>query len=291
MEEIKKLTIKDKLYPPKLLDIKNHPKVIYYAGDIRLLDKNILAIVGSRACSEYGRRIANQFAKEISKKNICIISGLALGIDIAAHLGAMKEQGKTIAVLGGGIKNVYPPENREFLSQILKNGGLVISEYPENAEANNANFPKRNRIISAISDGVLVVEAEKRSGSNITARLAKEQHKKLYCIPSNIDSINGVGTNLLIQKGAKMVINKNDILEDFHLENLNNQPIKISEIEDEYQEIYQLFNKGPIHINRISKTLKMPVGELSKKLLILELKGMLQKVNSNEYIKVGENYE
>lgn len=284
MNEIKKINIKDSIYPKKLLDIASPPKNLYLMGDINLLNKNIVAIVGSRACSEYGRRVANKFSRELASKDICIISGLALGIDISAHLGAMKEKGKTIAVLGGGLKNIYPPENREFLFQILQNGGLVLSEYSENEEAKTTNFPKRNRLISGLSDGVLLVEAEKRSGSTITAKFAKQQNKKLYCIPSNIDSINGFGTNLLIQQGAKLVIESNDILQDFNL-NITDKEKSI-EIEEKYISLYNLINNVPTNINFISRSLNKPISELSKGLLMLELKGAIKKINSNEYIKI-----
>ena len=291
MYEIKKINIKDNIYPKKLLDISSPPKNLYYIGDINLLKKNIIAIVGSRACSEYGRIVAKKISRELAREDICIISGLALGIDISAHLGAMKEIGKTIAVLGGGLKNIYPPENREYLFQILKNGGLVITEYSEDEETNSSNFPKRNRIISGLSDGVLLVEAEKRSGTTITAKFAKQQNKTLYCIPSNIDSINGVGTNLLLQQGAKLVLESNDILNDFELKNSKKIESKKVELEDEYKELYNLFNDNPININIISRKLNRTVNELAKDLLTLELKGIIKKVNSNEYIKVGDNNE
>lgn len=180
-------------YPKQLLKIKDYPKTLYAIGNTTLLNKkNILAIVGSRACTAYGRNVATSFASELSKKDICIISGLAIGIDGASHYGALEHKGKTIAVLGCGLNHIYPKENEWLFHKILLNGGCAISEYPPDVEANMSNFPKRNRIISGISSGVLVVEAHYRSGSAITAKYAKEQGKNVYAIPSNIDSTNGV---------------------------------------------------------------------------------------------------
>ena len=289
MKEIQEITIKDKNYPKKLLNISGVPKKLYCLGNISLLEKTIIAIVGSRACSEYGRIVASKFAKELSKQNVCIISGLAVGIDIAAHMEAIKYKGKTIAVLGGGLKDIYPPENREFLLQIIKNGGLAISEYSNEQETKNTNFPKRNRIISGLADGVLLVEAGKRSGSTITARYAKEQKKEVYCIPSNIDSTNGMGTNLLIQNGAKLTISSEDILRNLNIKEDSNYK-KI--IDEKYNYLINLFEENKaVNINSLSKQTKTNIGKLSEDLLMLELDGVIKQINSNEYIKIGDSNE
>lgn len=164
------LKITDTKYPKRLLDIKNPPKQLYVKGNVELLNNDSLAIVGSRKCTSYGIKYAKEFASKISKNNITIVSGLAIGIDAVAHDFSKNFKGKTIAVVGCGLDKIYPEENTELFKQILENEGCIISEYPPDEEVNMKNFPKRNRIISGISKGILVVEATFRSGSTITAR-------------------------------------------------------------------------------------------------------------------------
>lgn len=206
-------------YPRKLLQIKEYPQQLYCIGNTDLLNhEKIVAIVGSRDCSEYGRKYARIFASELAKRDICIISGLALGIDAAAHFGASTETGKTIAVLGGGLNDIYPKENEWLYNKILQENGCIITEYSNIENTNKANFPKRNRIISGIADAVLVIEASKRSGSRITARYAKEQGKKVYCIPHSLDSINIAGIRELIMDGAKVVTSANQLISDLYSE-------------------------------------------------------------------------
>ena len=166
--EILKSTNKD--YPSKLLKIKDYPKTIYVEGNLDLFNKKSVAIVGSRGCSEYGKSQAERFAKELSKLGICIISGLALGIDTVAHINSMCEEGKTIAVIASGLNKIYPPENKVVAEKIIQNGGLILSEWEPNEDIDMSRFPKRNRIISGLADVILVIEAKYRSGSTITAR-------------------------------------------------------------------------------------------------------------------------
>ena len=167
---MKIIKITDIKYPKRLLEIKNPPKQLYVEGNEKLLNNDSLAIVGSRNCTSYGIKYAKEFASEISKNNITIVSGLAIGIDSVAHAFSKDSNGKTIAVMGCGLDKIFPKENKELFNQILENNGCIISEYPPNTEINTKNFPKRNRIISGISLGVLVIEAAYRSGSTITAR-------------------------------------------------------------------------------------------------------------------------
>lgn len=203
MEYIK-IDFKDKRYPKKLLDINDFPKELYVAGNIDLLNKEqTVAIIGSRDCTEYGRKYATLFAEELSKKDICIVSGMAIGIDAAAHIGAVTKKGRTIAVLGGGFNKIFPKENEWLFHKILANEGCIITEYAKDVEASKETFPIRNRIVSGLSKVVLVVEAEARSGTSITAALAKKQGRIVCCLPSNIDSKCGIGTNRLIKSRCK----------------------------------------------------------------------------------------
>lgn len=181
--------------------------------------QKIVAIVGSRNCSEYGRKYANIFASELAKRGICVISGMAIGIDTSAHCGAMHEVGKTIAVLGGGFKYIYPSQNIWLYNNIIDVGGCIITEYEENEETKMSNFPKRNRLISGLADAVLVIEAEHRSGSKITATYAKIQKKKVYCIPVSLDQKNSSGINELLTDGAKIVTTPRQLIEDLYGKN------------------------------------------------------------------------
>ena len=213
--KIIKIDVEDEKYPQRLLRTKNFPTEIYAIGDIELLNaRNTIGIVGTRKCTEYGRRVANEFGKELSSKGICIISGLAMGIDGIAHNVAIEEQGKTIAVLGCGLNYIYPPENEWLFHKILEKGGCIISEYPTNTKPEKSHFPSRNRIISGLSDAALVVEANYRSGSSITAKYAKKEGKVVYAIPNTIYATEGIGTNRLIREGAVLVTKPEQIIEN-----------------------------------------------------------------------------
>lgn len=293
------------LYPKRLLKISKAPKMLYAIGNINLLNKDLtLGIVGSRDCTQYGIKCANDFSKEISKKDICIISGMAIGIDTASHIGALNQKGKTIAVLGSGLNNIYPEENEWLFHKILQKGGCIITEYKPDVEPESKNFPKRNRIVSGLSDAILVVEAEYRSGTSITAKLAKQQGKTIYCIPSNIYSSVGVGTNKLIKQGANLVTEPNEILEDLEKINISkkaNQKI-ISEksmklnknditknnkrnlnIDEQYMTIYKIISEGPIHINDICKKENKDISQITPILTMLELQGHIQQIAANQF--------
>lgn len=213
--DIKIINISDDNYPAKLKNIYAPPITIFAKGDISLLNSKSIAIVGSREPSKYGIYVAEKFSTELSKEGITIISGLAKGIDTFAHIGALSSFGKTIAVLGSGIDVVYPKENAKYYREISEKG-LIISEYIVGTAPESKNFPQRNRIISGLSDGVLVVEARKNSGTMITTDFALEQGKELYVIPGNITSNLSAGTNNLIKEGAKLVTDVYEILEDLN---------------------------------------------------------------------------
>lgn len=177
------ITINDQEYPEKLKNIDNPPICLYCIGNKKILNRKSISIVGSRECSDYGKNMASGFAYLLAKKNVIVISGLAKGIDSAAHIGTMQANGKTIAVIGTGIDLVYPKENKDLMEEIIKNDGLIISEYPIGTKPNKENFPRRNRLISGLSDGVLVIEAREKSGALITVDYALEQGKNIYVVP------------------------------------------------------------------------------------------------------------
>lgn len=213
--KIKEISIFDKEYPEFLKNIYDPPMKLYVAGDYTILTSFKIAIIGCRKCSEYGRMCATKFASELAQNNTVIVSGLAKGVDGFAHSACINNGGKTIAVVGSGLDVIYPKENSLLYKRIIETGGAIISEYPLGTKPLKYHFPARNRIISAISDGVLVVEAKEKSGTLITVDFALDQGKNVFVIPGNINSENSRGTNNLIKEGAKLVENVGDIFEEY----------------------------------------------------------------------------
>ncbi len=201
-------------YPPLLKQIPDAPLVLYLRGDVKLLSQYAVSMVGSRRSSAYGSSVAHRLAHDLAQRQLVIVSGLARGIDSASHRGALEAKGKTLAVLGSGIDVVYPRENRKLAEEICKSGA-VISEFPLGTGPHPENFPIRNRIISGLSLGVIVVEAAEYSGSLITARLALEQNREVYAVPGNITTAQSFGPNHLIKQGAKLVDQWMDVIEEF----------------------------------------------------------------------------
>ena len=208
------ITIYDKEYPDKLKNIYDPPISLYIKGDKTILGNSSISIIGCRKCTRYGESVSEKFAYNLSLNNINIVSGLARGIDTYAHMGALAAKGKTVAVVGNGLDSIYPPENRAVFEKIIEAGGAVISEYVIGTKPLAKNFPERNRIISGISNGIVVVEAKEKSGTLITVDFGLEQGRDIYVIPGNIDSPNSYGTNRLIKEGAKLVTTPEEILED-----------------------------------------------------------------------------
>lgn len=207
-----KIDLNSKYYPEKLKNINGKPRELYCLGNLELLNYKSIAVIGSRNYSNYGKRAAMEFSYNLAKENICIVSGMARGIDSFAHEATLKAKGKTIAVLGSGLDVIYPKENIKLYEDIIKNDGLIISEYPLGTPPRKQNFPARNRIISGLSDGVLVIEARKNSGTNITVDFALEQGKDVFVIPGDIYSKTSDGTNFLIKEGAIPVTSFKDII-------------------------------------------------------------------------------
>lgn len=207
----------DNNYPEKLRNIYTPPTKLYLLGEEKILNKPSIAIIGCRQASDYGKTVAFRFAYELAKRGIVIVSGLARGIDSCGHLGAVKAKGKTAAVLGSGFSHIYPAENKNLCKDILQNGGCILTEYEPSSKPEKYHFPARNRLISGLSEGVLVVEAKEKSGTLITVDYALEQGKDVFIIPGNITSSNSYGTNDLIKQGAKLVTNVEDILEEIKI--------------------------------------------------------------------------
>ena len=259
-------------------------------GNKEILNNKGIAIIGSRDCTEEGKQNARLFSSNIAKSGFSVISGMAKGIDATAHSGALEVKGKTIAVLGCGPKCIFPPENRYIYETILKMGGAIVSEYPGSTRAESERFRQRNRIISGLSLGVLVIEAEYRSGTTITARFAKEQGRDVFCIPNSITNKKGRGTNILLQKGAKLVLQPKEIIEGYTGEKA--KQISIEELEEnkkseityangikeEYKELYSFLAKG-FGINEIIINTGINLQELYEMLFLMEIDGIIKNVN------------
>lgn len=212
---IEEISIKNNKYPNQLKNIYDPPAKLYVLGNMSILNQRNFAIVGSRKATQYGKKIAMQISKELAENGLNVVSGLAIGIDSYAHLGCLqvKDAGKTIAVLGSGLDVIYPKENRKLAEQIINSGGCIISEYPIGSKIEKNNFPQRNRIISGLSEGILVVEASQKSGALITAEFGAEQGKEVFAVPGDINKEQSEGCNLLIKDGANVVTSSQDIID------------------------------------------------------------------------------
>lgn len=276
---MKIIKLHEDIFPQNLKKIKNTPNKIYVEGNEELLNKKSLAIVGTRSPTEYGKKVAFNFAKELSNENICIISGLADGIDSYAHLGAKSGKGRTIAVLGCGFNHIYPEHNLKLYKEILEEGGCIVSEYEPEEKYKSEYFPARNRIISGLAMGVLIVEGRYRSGSSITARLAIEQNKEVFCIPSNIDSKTGYVPNEYIKNGAHLVACIEDILEYFP------KAKEEMQLTPEYLEIYKYMSKIPITVDELARLTDLSVASVNERLMLMEIEGLIKNV-SGGYVVV-----
>ncbi|MBC7869976.1 MAG: DNA-protecting protein DprA [Chitinophagaceae bacterium] len=280
------LTFNDNDYPTTLKAIDDAPAVLYIRGVLTPTDDLALSVVGTRKATQYGRDVAHDLSKRLAQQGITIISGLAQGIDSAAHLGALAGGGRTIAILGCGVDVIYPRENRELAQKIIADGALV-SEFPIGTQPISSNFPRRNRIVSGMALGVLVIEAPEGSGALITAELAAEQGREVFAVPGNILNPMSRGTNRLIQDGAKLVMQAEDILNELSVAYTNTQTREKTEqiIPANATEaaILNVLNADPIHIDDIARLCSLSIPELSSTLTILELKGLAQMVGHMQY--------
>ena len=282
------IELENKLYPKILKNIKKVPKKLYINGNLDILNSNCIAIVGSRKNTKYGEKWCKKFAQEFIKYNLTIVSGMALGIDKIAHKTAIRNGGKTIAVLPSGLENIYPEENLELYNEIILNGGCVISEYEPKINASSKNFLERNRIVSGLSLGTVVIEAAYRSGTSVTAKIAKEQGRDVFCIPGSLDNPKSIGTNNLIKEFAKIVTSPKDVINNYnflHKIEVNSNTLVEEQIPEEYKKIYSLITDIPININDIAKKSLLELREVSSKLTMLELDGKVVKLPGNMYIR------
>ncbi|NQS99519.1 MAG: DNA-protecting protein DprA [Candidatus Omnitrophica bacterium] len=292
--QIETLSIRDKDYPTNLKYIFDPPQTLYIKGRMIPEDNIAIAIVGSRRASSYGLKNAQDLSFQLASKGITIISGLARGVDSAAHRAALQAGGRTIAVLGSGLNKLYPSENKELSEQVAK-AGAVISEFPMETPPYRQNFPRRNRIISGLSLGVVVVEAARKSGALITANLGLEQGREIFAFPGKIDSLTSCGTHGLIKEGAKLVESSEDVIEE--LEALKflqiNQPESRTKTEveldlpEEEKHIYVCLGCEPLHIDQIIQRSNFSYGKLLTSLLRLQHRRLVKELPGKLFVKAG----
>ena len=289
---IKVLSFRDADYPSRLKEIYDYPPILYVKGSLLPSDEWCLAVVGTRRATVYGRQAAEEIVTDLARNKITIVSGLARGIDSIAHKSALEASGRTIAVFGCGLDTVYPAEHASLARDIIANGA-VISEFPLGTEPRKENFPMRNRIMSGLSLGVLMVEAGETSGAMITARLALEQNREVFAVPGSILSITSRGTNHLIQEGAKLVRDYTDILEELNLTAVAHQ-MEVKEIipaSDTESLLLKQLGVEPIHIDEVCRSSGLPTSVVSSTLAMMELKGLVKQVGAMNYVLSREARE
>jgi len=285
MDEIKTINIQDKNYPKLLKEIKDPPEILYVRGEI-LPDDSFFAVVGTRMASSYGKQVALEIAGDLAEAGLTIVSGMAPGIDTFCHQATLERKGRTIAVLGTGLdeKSIYPQSNLKLAEKILKTGGALISEYPPGTPGSKFTFPQRNRIISGLSLGVLVVEAKQKSGALITAHHAFSQNRKVFAVPGPIHSSNSKGPHYLIKKGAKLAENANDILRELNLPFPRFHLGKEIKGENEGENlILGVLKEGALDVDKIIEKTNLPASKVASTLAILEIKGKVRNLGGNIY--------
>ena len=293
------IKFEDRGFPKKLRKIENPPNEIYVEGNKEILNNNLIAVIGSRSYTTYGEKWCKKFCKDLLEVNLNIVSGMAIGIDSIAHKASIMANVPTVAVLPSGLDNIYPMENIELYNKIISKGGVVISEYEPKTEASSNKFIERNRIVAGLSIGVLVVEAAYRSGTSITAGIARSQEKPVFCIPGNLENSKSVGTNRLIQEGAILVTSAEDIISkyDFLYKIKENYKIKkeiktegkkdLKEkegiLDERYRKIYELIPNEGINVNDIVSLNNLGFSQVMEAITMLEVMGKIKRKAGNKY--------
>jgi DNA processing protein len=287
-EGINLLTFKDKAYPKLLLEIPKFPPVLYYKGQMQNSDELCIAIVGTRKITNYGRVVINKIVEPLVQTGAVIVSGMAFGVDAAAHEIAIKQTSRTIAVLGGGLdeQSLYPKHHRLLAKQIIDAGGALISEYPISTPNFKQNFVARNRIISGLCLATIVIECDLKSGTLITARHALDQNRQVYAVPGPIYSPQSMGPNNLLKMGAKPITDASDILNDLNLTSLPTQVQSKQLLGDSKEEniLLQLIKHEPILVNELIKQSKLDAGSVTSALTFLEMKGQIRNLGGQQYV-------
>lgn len=286
-EKIKIITFKDKNYPKLLKEIYNPPALLYVRGEIKDEDEFALAVVGTRKMTSYGKQVIPDIVSTLARNKITIISGLALGCDTLVHETSLRAGGRTIAVIGSGLdkESIYPYSNKP-LAEKIEAQGAVISEFPCGSLPLRQNFPARNRIISGLALGTLVVEAPENSGALLTARAALEQNRDVFAIPQNIYNRTAAGPNNLIKMGAKLITSAEDILNELNLKSASSfiESKKITPDTAEEAKILEVLSKEPLHIDKIVQKTKMETRQVTSTLTLMEMKGKVRNLGALNYV-------
>lgn len=290
-------------YPKSLAETYDPPPVLYFRGQLPVNEMNAVAVVGSRRCTAYGREMTNRIATGLAQSGVCVFSGLARGIDGTAHRAALDAGGCTVAVVGGGLDSIYPAEHERMAVEMVEKGGAVVSEYPVGVRPKPEHFPRRNRVISGLTRGVVVVEAARKSGAMLTVKWALEQDREVFAVPGSALSVNSEGPNWLIQQGAKLTTSHMDVLEELSITpplaepaTENGEPVqgelgvdslarKDNGTDIEYRVHGHLTSVGaPCHADEISRSTSIPVSEVTSALSVLGLKGLVDEVGPMTYL-------
>ena len=285
-KKIRLISFNDEEYPKLLKEIPNPPMVLYILGEFLPQDQMAIAVVGTRKYSVYGKQVAQELVGNLVRANLTIVSGLALGIDALAHKTTVDHAGRTIAVLACGLDSIYPASNRMIAQEILQNNGAIISEMPLGTPPLKHHFPYRNRIISGMSLGTVVIEAASDSGSLITAQHALDQNRQVFAVPGSIFNPGSVGPNNLLKMGAKAVTSAADILEELNLEGVQTQLITQEIIGDNEEEemILKFLRREPTHVDLVVKSSGLPAATVAATLMIMEMKGKVRNLGANQYV-------
>lgn len=279
---------KSKYFPDKLKQLEKCPEQIYVQGNRKILSEFSLAVIGSRNSSILGKIVAQDISEELARNNIIITSGLARGIDTIAHMACVKNDAKTIAVLGGGHNKIYPSENKNLIKDIIEKDGVIVSEYPPEYPSLRNNFRERNRIIAALSDGIVLIEAKKNSGSLITVNNAIKLNKKIFVVPGRVNDEEYEGSNFVLKSGAFCISNAKDILEKYENIKLNlfSENIKKIDVPEELKELYEIISFVPQTLDEISIKMNESINQILSKLVLLEVYNLIKRVNGNLFVKI-----
>jgi len=287
-EKVKIVTIADPAYPKLLKQIYDPPFIIYYRGHLDIFENYLLAVVGTRKYTDYGRQVTEKIVRDLVNAGLATTSGLAYGIDTLAHAATLEAGGQTAAVLASGLdrQNIYPAQNRYLADKIEGQGGIILSEYPLGTMPLRHHFPQRNRLISGLSLATLVIEAGEKSGAVITAMHALEQNREVFAIPGSIYSAYSAGTNSLIKLGAKLVAGASDIIESLNLADAVNamESKKIIPESTEEKLILEHLNYEPRHVDEIKNLTKLDTSVINSTLTLMEMKGMIKNLGSMRYV-------
>ena len=280
------LTLADDEYPALLREIDPPPPVLYLRGEVLPADDVAVAIVGTRRATPYGREVAHRLASGLAAAGVTVVSGLALGIDTVAHRAALDAGGRTLAVLGSGVDQIYPPQNRDLAERIIQDGrGAILADYPLGTGPEANNFPPRNRLISGLSRGVVIVEADMKSGAMITTKFALDQGRDVFAVPGSILSQHSAGPNSLLKQGATPVTDVDDILAALSLTQAAVQQEARAVLPADGTEslLLLVLSNGPLHVDEIGRTSGLPIHEVSSTLTLMELKGLVRQVGPMQY--------